>query len=78
MANSEHSKYCHCVCTDLSDLQEAIEKARAIHLQPEPRDNCIMCGTSTGSCNNCKWILNCIICAERWPCDTFRALDIEA
>ena len=75
--NPKHSQHCHCVCTDLADLQAAIEQARAIHLQPEPKTNCIMCGTTTGSCDNCKWVKNCIVCAEQWPCDTFIALDLE-
>lgn len=73
----EHSQHCHCVCTDLAELQAAIEQAREIHLQPEPKTNCIMCGTTTGSCDNCKWVKNCIVCAEQWPCDTFIALDLE-
>lgn len=73
----EHSQHCHCVCTDLADLQAAIEQAREIHLQPEPKTNCIMCGTTNGSCDNCKWVKNCIVCAEEWPCDTFIALDLE-
>ena len=75
--NPKHSQHCHCVCTDLADLQAAIEQARQIHLQPEPKTNCIMCGTTTGSCDNCKWVKNCIVCAEQWPCDTFIALDLE-
>jgi hypothetical protein len=74
---TEHSQHCHCVCTDLAELQAAIEQARQIHLQPEPKTNCIMCGTTTGSCDNCKWVKNCIVCAELWPCDTFIALDLE-
>ena len=78
MSHPDHSKHCHCVCTDLFDLQAAIEQARAIHLKPEPRDECIMCKTNTGSCDNCKWVHNCIVCNEPWPCDTFIALDYMA
>jgi hypothetical protein len=77
MSHPDHSKHCHCVCTDLYDLQAAIETARAIHLQPEPRDKCIMCGATDGSCDNCKWVKNCIVCNEEWPCDTFIALDYQ-
>jgi len=35
MSHPEHSKHCHCVCTDLFDLQAAIEQARAIHYRHE-------------------------------------------
>ena len=75
MSHPDHSNHCHCVCTDLFDLQAAIEEARAIHLKPEPRDKCLMCGTTEGKCDNCKYIHDCIVCGEVWPCDTFIALD---
>jgi hypothetical protein len=75
----EHSNYCHCVCTDLIDLQSAIEMARAIHIKHEPNDKpCLVCDTVDGSCDNCRWIKDCVVCAEAWPCDTFIALDYEA
>ncbi len=78
MTNNEHSKYCHCVCTDLYELQAAIEQARAIHVQHEPRDKpCIACGTNYRACDNCKWLNDCVVCLETWPCDTFIALDLE-
>jgi len=75
--NKDHSQHCHCNCNDLFDLQEAIEKALAIHIRPEPKNDCLMCNTNYGGCNNCKWVKNCIVCAELWPCDTFMALDIN-
>jgi hypothetical protein len=77
--NPEHSKHCHCVCTDLFDLQAAIEEARAIHYRKEPRDvNCLVCGTTTENCDNCKYLKDCIVCGEEWPCDTYIALDYQA
>ena len=75
--NPEHTHYCHCVDTDLYELQAAIEEARAIHLEPEPKHNCIVCGNNAGLCDNCKWTKNCVVCNEVWPCDTFIALDLE-
>jgi hypothetical protein len=77
MSHVEHSKYCHCVCTDLYELQAAIEEARAIHIKLEPRDECLLCGKTDGSCDNCKWTKNCVCCDEEWPCDTFIALDLK-
>jgi len=75
MPHDEHSKHCHCVCTDLFDLQEAIEKARAIHTRYTPNKNCLMCGNTDGSCVNCAYLKDCIVCGDVWPCDTFIALD---
>jgi hypothetical protein len=75
----EHSNYCHCVCTDLSDLQEAIEQARAIHYRKDASDkDCLVCGTKEENCDNCKFLKDCLVCGEEWPCDTFIALDYMA
>jgi hypothetical protein len=77
--NDNHSKHCHCVCADLADLQEAIETARAIHNRHEPKNNdCLVCGSKDENCENCRYLKDCIVCAEEWPCDTFIALDYEA
>lgn len=78
MSHPEHSKHCHCVCTDLFDLQAAIEQARAIHMKATAKSECLICGTIEGKCENCKHINNCIVCDEEWPCDTFIALDYMA
>jgi len=75
----DHSKYCHCVCTDLIDLQSAIEMARAIHIQYQPPTKpCLVCNTVDAACDNCKWNKDCIICGEVWPCETFKILDHTA
>ena len=77
--NEQHSKYCHCVCTDLIDLQSAIEMARAIHIQHQPPNkDCLICGKQDGNCANCRYLKDCIVCGEEWPCDTFIALDYDA
>jgi len=74
----KHSKYCHCVCQDLFEYQAAIEQARAIHIQYTPNDKpCLVCNTTNGSCNNCRWLKDCVACGQKWPCDTFIALDLE-
>jgi hypothetical protein len=80
MSHPEHSKHCHCVCTDLFDLQAAIEEARAIHVRHEPviDKDCLVCGTKDRRCDNCKYLNDCIVCGEEWPCDTFIALDYRA
>jgi len=76
--NVDHSQYCHCVCTDIEVIMDAINDARAIHIQYLPREKpCIMCNTFDGTCDNCKWIKDCIVCGEAWPCDTIQALDYE-
>lgn len=71
-----HKYHSHCGCYYISDLEEAIEKALAIHIKPEPKANCLVCDTTTGSCDNCKWLKDCIVCNELWPCDTYITLDI--
>lgn len=76
--NQEHSQHCHCNCNDLFDLQEAIEAALLLHQRHEPRNvDCLVCGTTTENCANCKFLRDCVTCAETWPCDTFLALDIN-
>lgn len=77
--NPEHSKHCHCVCTDLFELQETIEQARALHFRKDPSGkDCLVCGTTTEDCDNCKFLKDCLVCGEEWPCDTFIALDYTA
>jgi hypothetical protein len=74
----EHSKYCHCVCQDLFEYQAAIEMARAIHIKYTPNEKpCLICDRLDGACDNCRWIKDCVVCGELWPCDTFIALDLE-
>jgi hypothetical protein len=79
MSHPEHSKHCHCVCTDLFDLQAAIEQARAIHYRHEKTEKpCLVCGTTDENCDNCRQYKDCIVCHEQFPCDTFIALDYMA
>jgi hypothetical protein len=74
----DDSQYCHCVCTDLFELQAAIEMARAIHIQHQPPSkDCLICGNKDGNCANCSYLKDCIVCGEDWPCDTFIALDYD-
>lgn len=76
MSHPEHSKHCHCVCTDLFDLQAAIEQARAIHYRHEHKQTlCLVCNTLDEDCDNCRYLKDCVVCAEEFPCDTFIALD---
>lgn len=62
----EHSQHCHCVCTDLSPLQEAIERVRALHVKEE-KDGDAFC-TACVHHEEFNWW-------QMWPCDTIKALN---
>jgi hypothetical protein len=64
--NPEHSQHCHCVCTELSPLQEAIQRVRELHKPFGENDQwCDHC--EVGQNSGYEW--------ADYPCDTIKALD---